>query len=95
MRGGWAAGAKEVARVNVKGGVKLDHGGGGKPDHPAAGRRLAEDRSRYVVKMATDDALTSLVAEHRRAIADGSTLLGTVCSSLVFGAQTGVWPSFA
>ena len=22
----------------VKGGVKLDHGGGGKPDHPAAGR---------------------------------------------------------
>ena len=24
--------------VTVKGGVKLDHGGGGKPDHPAAGR---------------------------------------------------------
>ena len=24
--------------MNVKGGVKLDHGGGGKPDHPAAGR---------------------------------------------------------
>ena len=25
-------------RLTVKGGVKLDHGGGGKPDHPAAGR---------------------------------------------------------
>ena len=27
-----------VLSLCVKGGVKLDHGGGGKPDHPAAGR---------------------------------------------------------
>ena len=27
-----------IQRGSVKGGVKLDHGGGGKPDHPAAGR---------------------------------------------------------
>ena len=29
-----------VERANVKGGPKLDHGGGGKLDHPVAGWRV-------------------------------------------------------
>ena len=34
----WEAVGAFLAQHAVKGGVKLDHGGGGKPDHPAAGR---------------------------------------------------------